>query len=253
MNLTAYLRLIHRAWRYRLRNEHAEIRFVLDTVRPGQSVVDIGAHKAAFTYWMAKRVGPTGSVLAFEPQPDLAQYLRDVAARLGSETIRVFDVALSDKHGDSRLYFRGDHAGTASLEVQEGESIPVAARTLDDVVSSAQLAAPISFIKCDVEEHELAVLRGAADVLANDQPILLLESDNLETGQKRLDPLISLLGQYGYRGYFFAGKALHPLEVFAPERYHFADMAQQNYVFIPSGRLVLERNKPPYRVRPQAR
>jgi FkbM family methyltransferase len=240
LRLTAYLRLIHRAWRYRLHTEHAEIRFLLDTISPGQCVVDIGAHKAAFTYWMAKCVGPTGQVLAFEPQPNLARYLREVAAKIGPGTIRVFEFALSDKPGDSRLYFRGEHAGAASLEVQHGESIPVSVRTLDDVIGAAQLAAPISFIKCDVEEHELAVLRGARQILTEDQPVLLLESDNLETGQQRVEPLIDLLSQFGYEGYFFGGSTLLPLADFSPQRFHFAQMEQQNYVFAPAHKLALE-------------
>jgi FkbM family methyltransferase len=248
MKVTGYLRLLHRAWRYRLHTERAEIRFMLDTIRPGQCVVDIGAHKAAFTYWMARLVGPNGSVLAFEPQPNLAEYLRDVAAEIGRETVRICDCALSDKEGEAHLFFRGEHAGAASLEVQHGESIAVPVRTLDDVIREAQLPAPVSFIKCDVEEHELAVFRGAQEILANDKPILLFESDNIETGQDRLTPIIDLLGGLDYAGYFFEGTTLHPFADFSPGRFHFAHLAQQNYVFLPADRLTLERNRPTYQV-----
>ena len=68
-------RLLHRAWRYRLRIERPEILFLLEHLAPGQTAVDVGAHKGAFTYWMDRLVGPTGHVLAFEPIPELAAYL----------------------------------------------------------------------------------------------------------------------------------------------------------------------------------
>jgi FkbM family methyltransferase len=246
MKLLAYLRLIHRAWRYRLHTEHAEVRFMLDTIRPGQCVVDIGAHKAAFTYWMAKLVGSTGRVLAFEPQPDLAEYLRDAARRIGSDTVRVFELALSDEEGDSRLYFRGEHAGAASLEVQHGPSVPVSARTLDQVIQENDLPGPVSFIKCDVEEHELAVFSGAKEVLRNDKPVLLFESANIETGQRQLGLVTDYLRDFGYEGYFFKEKTLHPFAEFSPERFHFAHLAQQNFVFIPADVFTLEQNNPPY-------
>ncbi len=249
MKRLAYLRLIHRVWRYRLHTEHAEVRFMLDTIRPGQCVVDIGAHKAAFTYWMAKRVGPTGQVVAFEPQPDLAEYLRDVARRIGPDTVRVLELALSDEEGDSRLYFRGEHPGAASLEVQHGPSVPVSTRTLDQVVQENDLPGPVSFIKCDVEEHELAVFSGAKEVLRNDKPVLLFESANIETGHRQLGPVTDYLRGFGYEGYFFAEKTLHPFAEFSPDRFHFAHLAQQNFVFVPADVLTLERNYPPYRLR----
>ncbi len=48
MKLLAYLRLVHRAWRYRLHTEHAEVRFMLDVLGPGQCVVDVGAAQSCF-------------------------------------------------------------------------------------------------------------------------------------------------------------------------------------------------------------
>lgn len=72
MGLRARLRLIYRAWRYRLRIDPGEIRYLLATLRPGRMALDIGAHKGAYSYWMSKAVGPWGEVIAFEPQPELA-------------------------------------------------------------------------------------------------------------------------------------------------------------------------------------
>ena len=67
---------LYRAYRYRLRVDPAELRFVGQSLRPGQVAVDIGCHKGAYTYWMRRRVGPSGAVYAFEPQPQQVAYLR---------------------------------------------------------------------------------------------------------------------------------------------------------------------------------
>ncbi len=187
--------------------------------------------------------------MAFEPQHDLAQYLRDVARRLGENTMRVHEVALSDRDGDSRLFFRGEHAGAASLQDQRGPSVDVAVRTLDRVLEEDNLPGPVTFIKCDVEGHELAVFAGARKVLEHDKPVLLFESANIETGQSQLGPVTEYLRELGYEGYFFHKKTLHPFRDFSPDRFQFAHVAQQNFVFIPAAVSVLERNTPPYALR----
>ena len=70
------LQWIFRAWRYRLVIEKHEIKFMLNHLGPGNTAVDIGAHKGAYTYWMSKYVGEKGKVFSFEPQPRLNKQLR---------------------------------------------------------------------------------------------------------------------------------------------------------------------------------
>ena len=71
-------RLIHRAWRYRLRTESPEGKFLLEHLEAGQTALDLGAHKGALSYWMCRRVRRSGKVIAFEPLPELAAYLRHI-------------------------------------------------------------------------------------------------------------------------------------------------------------------------------
>ena len=54
------LQFIYRAWRYRVKLEPKEISFMIRSLSSGDRVVDIGAHKGAYTYWMQKAVGPNG-------------------------------------------------------------------------------------------------------------------------------------------------------------------------------------------------
>ena len=70
-----YLRLVYRAWRYRLVIDADEIRYLRRTVLPADQVIDAGAHKGGYSYWLSKFVGRSGHVTAFEPQPELASLL----------------------------------------------------------------------------------------------------------------------------------------------------------------------------------
>ena len=91
------LRLLYRAYRYRWKNDPAEIAFVRAHVRPGSIALDVGAHKGGYTYWLAHGVGPNGHVYAFEPQPRLAAALR---ASLDPSRVTVENAGVSDREGD---------------------------------------------------------------------------------------------------------------------------------------------------------
>ena len=90
-----YAKLVLRAWRYRLRAERPEIRFLLNQLQLGQTVIDIGAHKGAYTYWMSQRVGSSGQVIAFEPQPELNQNLSKLTGLFPYNNIQIESFALS--------------------------------------------------------------------------------------------------------------------------------------------------------------
>src|SRR4051794_32903514 len=92
-----------RAWRYRLRVEPREIAYVRATLGPGDCAIDIGAHRGGYLYWMQKRVGPSGRVLAFEPQPELAAYLRSIVSRLGLSQVTIEEQAVSNAPGQAVL------------------------------------------------------------------------------------------------------------------------------------------------------
>ena len=71
------LRYLWRAFNYRRRVNREEIEFLAGRVRPGDSVIDVGAHKGGFLYWLRHQVTASGRVYGFEPQPQLAQYLKE--------------------------------------------------------------------------------------------------------------------------------------------------------------------------------
>ena len=204
------LRYLHRAWKARYRDQSLEVALALALVKPGETVVDAGANKGAFTYWLRKAVGPQGKVHAFEPQPKLASYLELIRAKFGWTNVVIHSTALSDTSGTAILHVPGGGVSPgASLEAQEtaGERFECQVETLDRVCSGERLA----FLKVDVEGHELALFRGAAESIARDRPPILFECEARHLTKHSMRDVFRWLEQRGYRGHFIAGRKLLPI------------------------------------------
>ena len=146
-------------------------------VSPGDRCVDVGANVGVHTVRLARLVGAGGEVIAIEPDPDVRQRaVRNIALN-GLANIRVVGAAASDSAGETRLYRPSAHdtnRARASLLhhpylIGAVKTVPVV--TVDDVCAGA----PVALIKIDVEGHEAAVVRGAADTIARHAPSVVFE------------------------------------------------------------------------------
>ena len=212
-----YMRWVIRAWRYRLRTEKPEIKFLLRHLKSGQVVLDIGAHKGAYTYWMSSRVGKSGHVYAFEPQPRLNQYLSGIAKRSKHQNIHVETMALSSKESETTMNIPGGKPSpSASLKVNgsnNGVQINVNTTTLDNFKLLRKLKS-IDLIKCDVEGHELDVLLGGQSVLEHYKPVILLECEARHNGPENVDAVFELFKKLNYEGWFYDGHLISSLDNF---------------------------------------
>lgn len=148
---------------------------LVNLVQQGDTVFDIGANFGWTTSLLARRVGETGKVIAFEPSPQALRLLRLTAADLPQ--VSVHRVALSDVRGERDFYVTR-HLDRSSLTAdcagdEIREVVKVDVRPLDDFVRDAGRPQP-TVIKCDVEGAELRVVRGAAQTLARG-PLVLFE------------------------------------------------------------------------------
>jgi FkbM family methyltransferase len=217
--MSSKLRYLYRALRYRLLVDPAELRFVLDHVRPGQTAVDVGCHKGAYTFWLRRAVGARGEVIAFEPQPKQASYLATIFARLHYSNVTLVQRGLSDKPGTLPMYLpraRGATHQASFVKAAGGdnacERIDVPVTTLDAYFSERPRGP--DFIKIDVEGHEEEVLRGGLETLSRHRPALLIECESRHRASERVDEVLSLLKSQGYEGsFFYRGRRL-PLSEF---------------------------------------
>lgn len=232
----AKLHYLYRAFRYRWHIDPAEIRFVCDSLRPGQAAVDVGCHKGAYTFWMRRRVGPSGAVYAFEPQPNQVAYLRSCFSAMSYDNVEIVPMALSDHCGSVPLFLpsglgkthaasleeiferrrnntTSDHSRADSLPIAP-QSIAVDVTTLDDFLATKSHGP--NFLKIDVEGHELAVLRGGLKSLQKYRPTILIECEARHRPDQTVTPVFDLLTSLGYRGTFFHNRVRRPLAEFDP-------------------------------------
>jgi FkbM family methyltransferase len=166
--------------------ETAEAAFVTRFLRPGMTVLDVGAHHGLYTLLASKCVGRTGRVIAFEPSPRerrrLALHLR--INRCGN--VDVHPCALGDRAGSAHLFLvEGIHDWCNSLRLPNVEErtsrVTVEVRRLDHLLETIGWPR-VDFIKLDVEGAELSVLKGAPQLLrGNVRPAILAEVQDVRT------------------------------------------------------------------------
>ena len=212
------LRLFHRAWKARYRDQRHEIRAALSFIQPGDTVADVGANKGAYLYWLRKAVGARGRVFAFEPQPSLFHYLQQIAASMQWNNVVLKNYALSDSTGVRKLFVPAENSPGASLEATaesaQGLSYDCSTDTLDNQLPQA---ARVTFLKVDVEGHELQVFRGSQQILAHQAPAILFESEARHLRHHTMQDVFAFLHNLEYVGAFFSPRGLRPLAEFDPE------------------------------------
>lgn len=159
------------------------------TVAAGSCVLDVGANVGFYTLLASVIVGAQGRVFAFEPVPANVAYLREHIRANGISNVEVFDVAVSDDEG--RKFFK---SGTDKYFLgrlsPEGE-LAVNCVSLDGMRTRRELRPP-NLIKIDVEGAELAVLQGAAQLLAEAHPVIFLATHGAEVHRQCCDFLRKL-------------------------------------------------------------
>ncbi len=145
--------------------EPAETELIMRRVRPGATVLDIGAHIGYFTLLLARCVGPGGHVYAFEPEPRNYKLLVRNVGENGYGNVTCVQAAADTSNGSITLYLANDNAVDHRIAPGEDErdTINVRALRVDDYLSNV---AQVDFIKIDVKGAELNVLYGMDNLLA---------------------------------------------------------------------------------------
>jgi FkbM family methyltransferase len=145
-------------------------------IKPGDTVVDLGANIGYYTLIFARLVGPQGKVYAFEPDPEICAILRKNIGLNGYRNVVVEEKAVSDKSGKRRFIVHAAYPTANTLAPESGKSGSIEADTvaLDDYF--ARVPGKIAFIKMDVEGAEYAVWEGMARLL-KDNPRLVVMTE----------------------------------------------------------------------------
>src|SRR5258708_5373095 len=204
----------------------SEVMLFQQLLTPGAVVVEAGANIGALTVPIANRVGPTGRVMAYEPQAALADLLARTATANALGQIEVRHAALGAQPGTTVVprvnYLASGNFGSVGLGGAEGLTVPV--ETLDDLG-----LARLDLIKVDVEGMELEVLAGATVSIRRLRPMLYLENDRAE----RSRALILALDDLGYRAWWHFAGLFNPANYFGNPENVFPDMLSVNLLCFP--------------------
>jgi FkbM family methyltransferase len=167
-----------------------------DHIRPGDTVIDVGANVGRYTLLAAELVGQSGHVHAFEPDPQSMYYLLAAVHGNGlTDRVTLWNLAASDRSANAQLYLDLKTARTTSLKADAycpdahvRQPLVVGTARLEDFITQ-----PPQFLKIDVEGAELAVLAGASRLLRDYHPVVLVE-----VLPENLPSVTDLLSSLGY-------------------------------------------------------
>ncbi|MBU8542634.1 MULTISPECIES: FkbM family methyltransferase [Roseomonadaceae] len=176
-------------------------------IRPGDTVLDLGAHLGVYTLLGALATGPTGRVEAFEPNPRFAALLaRSLAVNGLSGHARVNNMAVGAGEGVAELVFSWAWGGGGHITVTPGH-VPEGGQTV-----ACRVVAPDEFfpdpdfrvdvVKMDVEGTEARAISGMRKLLArspNAKVMFEFAPGMLAAQGSSASELVQLFSQLGFR------------------------------------------------------
>ena len=157
-------------------------------IHKGFTVVDVGSFVGDHTEYYAERVGRTGSVYAFEPNPIALECL-EFNMKI-HPNVAVLGVGASDHEHTISLSPQTNTGATYAIEGDEIKCITIDSLDLPEC----------HFIKIDCEGMELSVLKGAENTVAKFRPTMLIEINNgaLNRQSVSVSYVFGWLSSHGY-------------------------------------------------------
>lgn len=146
---------------------------IVRLVKPGMTVLDVGAHCGYFSVLLADLIGPRGKLLSFEPNPPMAALLRRTVAVNGFDgRTTIHEMALGEENGVATLQVPQNEPKNAHVVQGKGGPgmVEVPLRRADSLPGAVEA----DFIKIDAEGAEHAIWKGLKGVLARKRPLTIL-------------------------------------------------------------------------------
>lgn len=197
-----------------------DLRACKEIVMQGDTVLDVGANIGVYARFCSEFVGASGRVISLEPVPETFSYLSHNVRALRLQNVQCVNCAASDYDNDcdsmSIPQYPQGGANLYEATLSSGGNIRVKTAKLDTLFP---LLSP-QFIKCDVEGHELACIRGAVGIIRRCQPKWMVEVTRRET--------FDLFGSLGYTAFSYDGSTFVPYD---------SSRSATNYFFFPKSNI----------------
>lgn len=160
----------------------------LTFLREGDTVLDIGANVGWFSLRAARRVGESGRVIAFEPDPITCERMKENVRSNGLKNITIEHIGLGETSGCAmleRVNFRnsGMNRIVQSVTCDSRDMVLVHLLRMDDYCKDSHID-NISVIKIDVEGYEMKVLHGGEHTIYRHLPIIIIECNKTALSQQ---------------------------------------------------------------------
>ncbi len=209
-----------------------ELDFLGHLLKKGDAAVDVGANIGVYTKCLSEAVGSLGHVFSIEPIPSTFDLLSFNIQKLDLSNVTLFKCAISDFDGEVKMSIPvystgGDNfyeAGILNKSFDNKKIVKVKSLSLDSLLKDFNLK--VSFIKIDVEGHELKVINGALVTIKNSMPAMLIEITNdPEDKDSDAAELFNLLRELGYHIFLLDGAQL---------KKYYPGAKSTNYFFLPN-------------------
>jgi FkbM family methyltransferase len=176
-----------------------EMRFLDETLKPGDIFLDIGAHLGFYSLAASRLVGRGGQVVAIEADPRTYQDLAFNIQLNHAANVHAINAGVADVFQELRLGSpKGNRAGNSFL-LDELEGINVVCRPLADIVREVGVTR-ITGAKLDIEGLEFRVLQSYLHSTGDPRlwPEFLIVEYHPSWVQRSGGDVISLLSEHGY-------------------------------------------------------
>ncbi|MFN6517484.1 MAG: FkbM family methyltransferase [Nostoc sp. CreGUA01] len=158
-----------------------EMEFWRNSIKPGMTVIDVGANVGVYTFSAALKVASKGRVLAVEPFSGCVHCLQETCRINQLSWVNVCAGAASDRNGTVKLLLHSANELNQVISSDAAENISsdsyeeATCFTLDSLIEQENIER-VDFLKIDAEGHEMSVLAGSQKLLTEFSPIILYEN-----------------------------------------------------------------------------
>jgi FkbM family methyltransferase len=192
---------------HEIRGENPEHRVMKALLKEGATFIDVGANFGTFSLLASRLVGPSGRVIAVEPQARLVSMIEESLRRSDVANCEIHAVACGSVVGEHNLLVPENDSGRAGFLAgfsgrSAHDSHPVRTTTLDRLLENTSVSDTV-MIKIDVEGSEMDVLDGGQRFIRDRMPAIMIELNPWSAAAAARNPreIVDRLVSFGYSSF----------------------------------------------------
>lgn len=223
LGLKGYLKLVSRVYIWSVsrgffKSKYPELFFLERIIKPGDTILDIGANLGYYSNFMSKFSGPKGKVYGVEPIPLFAEIWEKNMRHRKENNFKLLNVALGSeekekvqmsipivngvvRHGLTKVNDSDENTDAVAMRFE----VPM--KKGDDLMTNLNIQ-QLQFIKCDVEGYEQFVLPSLKNTITTFKPLIQIELSGDENRKNVYDFLTGL----GYASYILKSNHLADIQ-----------------------------------------